>query len=303
MSTLIETLLEFIREEDTEGFVKLIKFLIERGDFCSLDFVAKNEKITFLEQQDLFRELCWLIEPESTLTDDEYQKILAMINLIANRLGERTFGTFPSILDTFVKITGHPGVVELLVHICTTKFGFEIPDRFQNISSYLIYRAIFADNFFLVEAVFKKYGKNFERDEYLLLSEATKLNRVKIVKFLIASGVHPSVKDYRGNTALHYCHSPEIAGFLIWSGADFEARNELGENPLMKACKNRRVDMVNYFVNERGADPKLVDAKGHDAEWHAKHEIRGKKVSHRTPTVDQTRILAILNGTSGESTT
>jgi ankyrin repeat protein len=79
--------------------------------------------------------------------------------------------------------------------------------------------------------------------------------------FLLGRGANPDVKDFKGNTALHYAALlgfQEGAELLLGQAAQINAVNNNGETPLIIAVQQRNVPIVRLLMNN-GADPRLPD--------------------------------------------
>lgn len=100
--------------------------------------------------------------------------------------------------------------------------------------------------------------------------------------FLLGRGANPGVKDFKGNTALHYAALlgfQEGAELLLRVSAPVNAVNNNGETPLIIAVQQRNLPMVRLLLTN-GADPKLPD------------RIAGK--SARDYAADDPRAAAVL---------
>ncbi|BFZ23418.1 hypothetical protein BsWGS_26457 [Bradybaena similaris] len=85
------------------------------------------------------------------------------------------------------------------------------------------------------------------------------------MKVLIDHGAEVNIKDYHGNTALHYAlfkqiQKPEILTTLIQAGCDLNWQNARGYTPLMLAAKSSLKDAVVLLVDS-GANVNAVSRK------------------------------------------
>ncbi|KAH0171452.1 hypothetical protein KCU67_g2167, partial [Aureobasidium melanogenum] len=74
---------------------------------------------------------------------------------------------------------------------------------------------------------------------------------IRVVKFLMAAGADPMIKDSFGATSLHYsCLSDEIAPIVIRSGNcnDFNVENKYGYAPLVFAASSARPEAVRCLL-------------------------------------------------------
>ncbi|MDX2227565.1 MAG: ankyrin repeat domain-containing protein [Verrucomicrobiae bacterium] len=90
--------------------------------------------------------------------------------------------------------------------------------------------------------------------------------REGIVKMLVDRGADVNVRDWFGNTPLHFAVQKRKKGntvcLLIDHGADIRAINEAGETPLHKAVHSGRADMV-LLLLEKGAPVNGKSFLGH----------------------------------------
>jgi ankyrin repeat protein len=62
------------------------------------------------------------------------------------------------------------------------------------------------------------------------------LDRIEVVRMLLAAGANVNARDTKGNTPLLLCHrNIKLAELLLQAGADPNARNDYGETPLQRA--------------------------------------------------------------------
>lgn len=97
-------------------------------------------------------------------------------------------------------------------------------------------------------------------------------NQVEEVKALVRSGCDLNVKYENGMTALHMAAlpgaSPEITAVLIDNGADVDAKNVVGETPLITAARNNSLKTAKVLI-EKGADVNARKNNGWTALVHA----------------------------------
>jgi len=67
----------------------------------------------------------------------------------------------------------------------------------------------------------------------------------EIIQLLAEGGADVNLKDCNGNTALHYCGHWDTVRCLLDFGADFKARNKLGDTP-------------EVLMRRRGVDPTII---------------------------------------------
>jgi ankyrin repeat protein len=88
------------------------------------------------------------------------------------------------------------------------------------------------------------------------LHTAVALGNLNVVKILIELGANPKTRESDGKTPLHNCTSPEIAELLLAHGAEINARDSLGQSPLLLTTFKDRVEMLRVLV-AHGADTNL----------------------------------------------
>lgn len=102
---------------------------------------------------------------------------------------------------------------------------------------------------------------------------------VAVLKALLEAGadVHETEPKYRSN-ALHLAanksSSPKIIDTLLDAGADLDARNYLGETPLIMAVNANPETRVVSELIKKGADINAKDYQGHSVLEYAKSQKR-----------------------------
>jgi len=101
------------------------------------------------------------------------------------------------------------------------------------------------------------------------------------LRFLLAKGANPDIRDNSGNTALMLCAQlgfPEGTTALIEGGANVNLPNNSGETPLIVAVQRR--DIVNVrLLLAAGANPKIVDhIAGMSARDYAARDTRSSAI-------------------------
>ena len=86
------------------------------------------------------------------------------------------------------------------------------------------------------------------------LFEACKAGDFSLVTVLLKQGASIKVRDYDGNTPLHwtamYGHV-KVASLLVAKGAKVNTRNHFGETPLHRAAISNRPEMVRFLIEHR----------------------------------------------------
>jgi ankyrin repeat protein len=84
------------------------------------------------------------------------------------------------------------------------------------------------------------------------------LDRMEVVRMLLAAGANVNAHDTKGNTPLLLCHrNIKLAELLLQAGADPNARNDYGETPLHFAGS----DEMQRLLIEHGAIPRLQETQ------------------------------------------
>jgi uncharacterized protein len=101
------------------------------------------------------------------------------------------------------------------------------------------------------------------------------------LRFLLAKGANPDLRDKDGNTPLILCAQlgfPEGASALISGGANVNLVNSSGETPLIVAVQRR--DLVNVrLLLGAGANPKIADhIAGMTARDYAERDARAAAI-------------------------
>ena len=107
------------------------------------------------------------------------------------------------------------------------------------------------------------FNINYQDDEY----QETTLHRVlaqptiqtnpeavNLVKALLAAGAKPNLKNFKGNTPLHFATNPAIIRELVKAGADVNARNDDSNTPLMEAANSVTIAAVQTLLTIPGVD-------------------------------------------------
>jgi ankyrin repeat protein len=79
---------------------------------------------------------------------------------------------------------------------------------------------------------------------------AVSYGHTELIQFLMSSGANPNLRDFDGDTPLHFCEEPEVADFLISHGADPSAVNNEGDTLFDKAEEDENVSMIEYWTSK-----------------------------------------------------
>jgi len=103
---------------------------------------------------------------------------------------------------------------------------------------------------------------------------------VRILRKLISLGVDVNVRDVAGFTPLHHCVirigndvTLEMAEILIQAGAKVDAKNRMGETPLLESTMYNKLDFISLLL-KHGATPSIEDNDGHSAQELALYNLR-----------------------------
>lgn len=111
------------------------------------------------------------------------------------------------------------------------------------------------------------------RDDQRLVTGARHKN-LRMVEMALSSGANIEAKDEIGRTSLMWAGfqgAPAMVAYLIAQGADINARDRAGRTGLMWAAIAGQGEVVRMLLRH-GADVGLVDAKGTDAAGYASAE-------------------------------
>ena len=102
------------------------------------------------------------------------------------------------------------------------------------------------------------------------------------VRFLLAKGADPNMKDNRGNTPLLLAATSgltEMINVLIQQGANVNIGNASGETPLIRAVQNRDLATARVLLTA-GADPDQPDLlAGKSARDYATDNVRAPAIA------------------------
>jgi ankyrin repeat protein len=93
-------------------------------------------------------------------------------------------------------------------------------------------------------------------------------NRKEIVNILITAGADICKPSRNLRKPIHCPKSLDIMKILISEGADWEAEDICGTRPLHYTCLGGYIDVVDFLINEAGADVEAVDKDNHNAYWY-----------------------------------
>ena len=100
---------------------------------------------------------------------------------------------------------------------------------------------------------------------------ATMRDDLKTMRILLGFGADPNVRDYAGNTSLHYVRSTDACNALIRAGANVHIRNRTRRRTCVHlACKNTDNPELINLLHENGAD---IDVRDVDAETPLFHAV------------------------------
>lgn len=101
------------------------------------------------------------------------------------------------------------------------------------------------------------------------------------LRFLLAKGANPNIRDKNGNTPLIICAQigfPEGIDILIGSKADVNLSNDSGETPLIIAVQRRDTNLVRMLLGA-GADSRRPDhIAGLSAHDYAARDARSTQI-------------------------
>jgi ankyrin repeat protein len=134
-----------------------------------------------------------------------------------------------------------------------------------------IFQAIYNDNLNEVKSIVNQPGFDINKVDnygYTALIEASDLDDLEIVKFLVEHGADVNKAGINGYTALLrslYRLNLEIVKYLVeHGGADVNQADNDGNTALIEASGRGRLDIVKYFV-EHGADLNQANKEGKTA--------------------------------------
>ena len=107
---------------------------------------------------------------------------------------------------------------------------------------------------------------------------------VVILKALIHAGadinaVEPKYKSNALHLAANMCSNPKVVATLVEDGADVNARNYLGETPLIMAVQANENTRIFSQLLACGADINICDWQGHNVMDYARREKRAYMIT------------------------
>jgi ankyrin repeat protein len=107
-----------------------------------------------------------------------------------------------------------------------------------------------------------------EDGETPLLTASISEEGAELIAMLLEAGADINAADDDGYTALHYAaylnDNPEITAQLLDAGADANLGTGFGSTPLMLACREGKVQVINLLL-DKGADASIEDEDGEKA--------------------------------------
>jgi ankyrin repeat protein len=79
---------------------------------------------------------------------------------------------------------------------------------------------------------------------------AVSYGHTELIQFLLSSGANPNLRDFDGDTPLHFCEDPEVAEFLLSHGADPTVVNNEGDTLFDKAEEDENQSMIEYWTSK-----------------------------------------------------
>ena len=101
-------------------------------------------------------------------------------------------------------------------------------------------------------------------DGHVPLVAAVSTDDERIVAALIDAGANPRHRNQLGMTALQYASSPKVAALLVAAGADVNATDNYGGNPLSSVASNGDATTVKWLLSQ-GAREGSSDSEGNNS--------------------------------------
>lgn len=111
-------------------------------------------------------------------------------------------------------------------------------------------------------SLYKCIGKGLDvnetsEDGTTLLMEAAQMGNPEIIDILLKAGANVNARNKAGNTALMYTSNLINIKYLVECGADFNIKNDNGDDAVSKAfCENQK-SVFDFYV-EKGAKPDIT---------------------------------------------
>ncbi|KAL8789817.1 MAG: hypothetical protein Q9195_006651 [Heterodermia aff. obscurata] len=113
---------------------------------------------------------------------------------------------------------------------------------------------------------------------------ATMRDDLPTMSILLGFGADPNVRDYAGNTSLHYVRSTDACNVLIKAGANVHSRNRTRRRTCVHhVCKNTDNPELINLLHENGAD---IDVRDVDSETPLFHAVSCNFTSTANQLID-----------------